>query len=295
MTIPLPRFLDASSPSMLILSVSLHGFLILAIVLASSLLPSRPKSIEDGVSHVKLVEPNEGAVVLEKVQRGPVKTGDLESAEPYTNSDVQNEVSDTQRDTLELKVANSHSTDVIPFQKRKKPLERVDALKPLPKKNQEVEAVKKKPDPQDFLEKRLASIRKEVESRKTDTSSSAPSRDPATSPALGNHGSKHGAQSTSEDSARWFDGVRTRINSNWSVFRDTIKLERFTIIGVKIAEDGRLVDASVDESSGDPVFDRSAIRAIFQASPFPPMPPEVSEKIRKAGGLALRFTPSGLQ
>jgi TonB family protein len=68
-----------------------------------------------------------------------------------------------------------------------------------------------------------------------------------------------------------------------------------TVIGVKIADNGRLMDASVDKSSGDQVFDRSAMRAVFQAAPFPPIPSELKEKISKAGGLALRFTPKGMQ
>jgi TonB family protein len=72
-------------------------------------------------------------------------------------------------------------------------------------------------------------------------------------------------------------------------------LERITIVGVRIADNGRLMDASVDESSGDQVFDRSAIRAVFQAAPFPPIPSELKEKISRAGGLALRFTSKGMQ
>ena len=72
-------------------------------------------------------------------------------------------------------------------------------------------------------------------------------------------------------------------------------MERVTIIGVKIADNGRLMDASVDESSGDQVFDRSAMRAVLQAAPFPPIPSELKEKISKAGGLAFRFTPKGVQ
>jgi TonB family protein len=51
----------------------------------------------------------------------------------------------------------------------------------------------------------------------------------------------------------------------------------------------------VNESSGDEVFDKSALRAVFQADPFPAVPTEVMGKIRKAGGLALRFTPKGMQ
>ena len=76
---------------------------------------------------------------------------------------------------------------------------------------------------------------------------------------------------------------------------DQTKLDKIAVIGVQIAEDGKLVDASIDSSSGDKLFDNSALRAIFHAAPFPPIPQEVTDKIRQSGGLALRFTPGGMQ
>jgi len=64
---------------------------------------------------------------------------------------------------------------------------------------------------------------------------------------------------------------------------------------VKLSDYGKLLDATVDESSGYLVFDRSAMRAVFQASPFPAVTPAIREKIQSAGGLALRFTAGGMQ
>jgi colicin import membrane protein len=89
--------------------------------------------------------------------------------------------------------------------------------------------------------------------------------------------------------------VRSRVNLHWSVFAEDQPVRRVTIIAVKIADDGELIDARVDESSGNQTFDLSAMRAVRQAAPFPSVPRMLREEIRKRGGLALRFTPGGMQ
>lgn len=294
MTISIPRSLDAASPLMLMFSVSIHGLFFVALILASFLLPSPIKPIENGIRNVKLVEPNAVALSLEKVQRGPVKTRDVEAESVVEESSAPEEVYEAKKEVAELKVIHSNPADTIRVNRRTRSLQKVEQPKPLPQKNPDAEATKKKTDVQDFLEKRLASIRKEVETRKTDASSSSSAKRSNNSEVSERNGSKSGAV-PSDDLVQWLDVVRNRINSHWSVFGDARKLERFTVIGVRIDDDGRLVDTSVDESSGDPIFDRSAVRAVIQASPFPPIPVEVREKIRKAGGLALRFTPGGIQ
>ncbi|MGC8604942.1 MAG: TonB family protein [Desulfomonilaceae bacterium] len=108
-------------------------------------------------------------------------------------------------------------------------------------------------------------------------------------------GAGSGSQ-TSAEIARWFEAVRNRINSHWSVLGEESKAPaKATIISVQLSDDGRLLEASIDSGSGDGFFDSSAMRAIYQSAPFPPMSPEISAKIRAEGGLALRFTPGGLQ
>ncbi len=104
-----------------------------------------------------------------------------------------------------------------------------------------------------------------------------------------------GGALTDQELLRWLDMVKSRINSNWSVLADNRAVSRVTIIGVKLGHDGRVSDVAIDESSGDEAFDRSAIRAVLQATPLPPLTPETREKVLRAGGLALRFTPRGLQ
>jgi len=195
------------------------------------------------------------------------------------------------RETVKPVSLNAPAKEVIPLRKRKKPPRRVLAAKPEKRKK----PPEKRKDPQSFVEKRLAAIRSDLEARKKDHDSPQTSQAPQDRISRPSNGPGLPGAGVDEDLVRWFDGVRHRINSNWSVFGEPTNSARVTVVGVRIADDGALIDASVEESSGDPVMDRSAMRAVFLAAPFPPVPPSVKERIRKAGGLALRFTPGGMR
>jgi colicin import membrane protein len=145
------------------------------------------------------------------------------------------------------------------------------------------EKPKKKEDSEALLQSRMEALRREVENRKTDSAQ----------PKAQAQG-RGGSGESDEKINRWFRDVKQRINAKWSLPADLPGGHR-TIIGVQITESGAIATAGVDESSGDPVFDRSAMRAVVQAAPFPPAPMELRERIREAGGLAFRFTPKGLQ
>ena len=64
-----------------------------------------------------------------------------------------------------------------------------------------------------------------------------------------------------------------------------------TIIAIRIARDGRIVDIQIEKTSGNLELDNSALRAITKANPFPPMPPDFEKDIFEVG---VRFSPSGL-
>lgn len=89
--------------------------------------------------------------------------------------------------------------------------------------------------------------------------------------------------------------VKAKINSRWTLPSAGGSIAGETIVGVKLGDDGDILDTTVEESSGDLFFDRSAIRAVINATPFPPPSIEVKDRIRGAGGLALRFTAKGMQ
>jgi protein TonB len=57
-----------------------------------------------------------------------------------------------------------------------------------------------------------------------------------------------------------------------------------------ILRDGRVADARIDESSGVPSLDRSALRAVTDASPLPPLPASWSEN-RMSAGFVFRLYP----
>ncbi len=282
----------SASPWGLLLSVSLHGLVFLAVISLSFSISKVSKPAEETIGHVKLVAPKAYSPVVEQIQQRPSEAPNALPA-VLTQPDPLENVSEKPRATVEARAVASQNRDVIAVKKRKRPLRRVEAANEPDKKKPHPETAKKKEDPQSFLEKRLAAIRQDVENKKTDTAPQRPS-EASGSQTAGRPEGKQGGPS-GEQSAQWFEGVKTLINSHWSILGDDRPLERVTIIGVRIADNGRLMDASVDESSGDRVFDRSAMRAVVQAAPFPPIPFELKEKISQAGGLAFRFTPKGVQ
>jgi len=58
----------------------------------------------------------------------------------------------------------------------------------------------------------------------------------------------------------------------------------------EILRDGRVVDVRIDQSSGVPMLDRSALRAVHDASPLPPLPPNWREN-RLSAGFVFRLYP----
>jgi TonB family protein len=265
----------------LLLSLLLHGFFFLAVIGMSFSISRVSKPPEESISRVKLVDARSKPPVVEHIEQDPVEAPSVLPTETQTLAQPSEKVPERSRPTVETRKVASQNRDVITVKKRKRPLRRVETANEPAAKKPQAETAKNKEDSRSFLEKRLAAIRQEVESKKTD--------------AIPPQSTKRGASSADEELVRWFNGVRTLINSHWSIIGDDRQLERITIVGVRIADNGRLMDASVDESSGDQVFDRSAIRAVFQAAPFPPIPSELKEKISRAGGLALRFTSKGMQ
>ena len=72
--------------------------------------------------------------------------------------------------------------------------------------------------------------------------------------------------------------------------KDEPRLEVRVVI--KIMENGDLEDIWIETKSGNNFLDKSAIRAIKKAAPFPPLPRELQLKFYVIG---LRFSPKGLK
>jgi colicin import membrane protein len=251
------------------------------------------KPADAGVTRVKLVELKSGPPEIEKVQSDTASPGPVLQEKEPAQAEVKPNDEPIARETVKPLAPALAAREVIPLKKRNRTLQRVELPKPRTSKQAEDKDAEKKPETR--IEQRLAAIRQNVESRRKDSQSHSAADAPQHSQT--STGSVRGQRGEPGELEliRWLDQVRSQVNSHWSLLRDGQHQPTVTVIGVRISDEGHLIEASVEESSGDQVLDRSAMRAVHQAAPFPPIPPVVKEKIRTEGGLALRFTPGGIQ
>jgi colicin import membrane protein len=88
----------------------------------------------------------------------------------------------------------------------------------------------------------------------------------------------------------------TMIQKNWVFNENLAQLDKDDIsinvvVMIKILENGDLGDIWIETKSGNNFLDKSAIRAIKKAAPFPPLPKEFQRRSYEVG---LRFSPKGL-
>ena len=272
-----------ASNSMMLVSIGLHLIALIAIIIMSYSFSSPAKVVGPVVSNVKLVESGASQVQLAKPEVSMSEPAIIpltrEFAEPATaHAPVQERLTSS---FSEAKPAPS-----LQLQKRKKPPQKIQETKTVPTKK----AAPKEPDNSKYLESRLSEIRSKMRDKPNETRSA---ENVETRPARSS--GRVGASAADMELVRWFELVKNKVNTHWSLLGDQTRLDKITVVGVQITEDGKLIDASIDSSSGDKLFDNSALRAVFHAAPFPPIPNEVNEKIKQSGGLALRFTPGGMQ
>ncbi len=77
--------------------------------------------------------------------------------------------------------------------------------------------------------------------------------------------------------------VRKEIWQQW-VYPDTGQKDLETIISIRIMKDGTISMQKIEKSSGNPLFDKSSIRALTKANPLSPPPYEME--------ISIRFSPS---
>lgn len=282
-----------TSPHMLAISAGLHLIAIALLIISAKNFVVAPMISDHEVTNVRLVESR--PITSSAMQQLPNQSLDMSPQVPSIEPAQLAKQSPREIEQLKTVLAKvDPSGPVIQMKKRKQGTEKIEIRKQpretkskvdKPKKEQE-----KKLNSNEFLEKRLAAIKKDMALRNSEKSKNM-GRSGLDTPAGAGSGSQ-----TNAEIARWFEAVRNRINSHWSVLGEESKAPaKATIISVQLSDDGRLLEASIDSGSGDTFFDSSAMRAIYQSAPFPPMSPEISAKIRAEGGLALRFTPGGLQ
>jgi TonB family protein len=80
--------------------------------------------------------------------------------------------------------------------------------------------------------------------------------------------------------------VQRAVSERWQI--ETRDGNRVQIV-LEIGREGEIRGLAVEKSSGDPLYDEAALRAITEATPFPPFPDDFKEFLR----VHLEFTSSG--
>jgi TonB family protein len=79
--------------------------------------------------------------------------------------------------------------------------------------------------------------------------------------------------------------IQSKIGERWSPPRAAAAGGERTVILFEIQRDGQVTrEPMLERSSGNALYDQSALRAVMEASPFPPLPPEF-----KASSLRVHF------
>ena len=77
----------------------------------------------------------------------------------------------------------------------------------------------------------------------------------------------------------YYSKITKEIWQQW-VFPNTGKKDLEAIISIKILKDGTAIVQKIEKSSGNTLFDRSALKALAKASPLPPPPYEMEIGVR---------------
>jgi colicin import membrane protein len=91
------------------------------------------------------------------------------------------------------------------------------------------------------------------------------------------------SHSLSEGKGTMFDAYYSKIHDEiWQqwVYPDTGKKDLEAIISIRILKDGTTIVQRIEKSSGNSLFDRSAIKAITKANPLPQPPYEMEIGVR---------------
>ncbi len=89
----------------------------------------------------------------------------------------------------------------------------------------------------------------------------------------------HGTKTQADSGEDYISMVVNKIQQHW-IFPETGDKDLLAVISIRIARDGRITVDKIEKSSGNPLFDRSALRAINSASPLPPPPEEIEIGVR---------------
>jgi len=75
--------------------------------------------------------------------------------------------------------------------------------------------------------------------------------------------------------------VQQKVTQNWEVLQGSVAPGIFTRVMVRLAPDGAVLDVVVEQTSGNAILDRSAVAAVYRASPLPVPSGEAFERFRE--------------
>ncbi|MBI4710786.1 MAG: cell envelope integrity protein TolA [Nitrospirae bacterium] len=81
------------------------------------------------------------------------------------------------------------------------------------------------------------------------------------------------------DADSYYGLITRRIWQQW-IYPDIKTSGLETMVSIKISGDGKIISQKIEKSSGNALFDRSALNAVSKASPLPPPPVEMEIGIR---------------
>lgn len=154
-----------------------------------------------------------------------------------------------------------------------------------------IDELKKKMEENRLSKERVARLKEELSSRAAQPAVEAarPKTPQAANPATGGGAPR---ASLEEKYSAYYGLLRDKVQENW-IYPQGLKDNRISIIvSMKIARNGKLLDANVEKSSGNKAFDDSLLKAIRKAAPFPALPADLEGSFLETG---LRFCPGCMQ
>lgn len=240
---------------------------------------SAPKAVAVKKPEPKPIKP---PVVQKSVHKQPVANKKAVSLKP--DKPQKKTAKSAPKPVAKKPVHKPVKEPVKSVQTKKKPA-KAPALSEEEKIKRRIAALKqrvKEKKEQEFLEERLKQLSQKVKEKDTKKSSAAGA-------AVSGTGI---AKTINQVVQEYGKMVSSQIWRRWKLPTPLIDKKGLeAVIEIKIATDGTILSHRFEKTSGDMLFDQSAMRAVKEASPVQPLPPEL-----RPGPLVMgiRFRPEGM-
>jgi colicin import membrane protein len=250
----------------ILLSALFHMVLFLALLFVSS--AGRARVVYKPQYQVRLVRPQEVSSLARPAKKTVKK--------PKPAPPVAKPKPEAKKVVLPKKKEEPPKKKAQEAPAEKKPPKKKVEKKPEPKPDPVEEP--KGPSPEEVLEDALARIQKRAGSREK---IAAKGQEKASS-------AWEQKQEEIEFSA-YYDQVERAVRENWipPQHMDFEVETAMTVVSLTLLPDGRVLKSTIEETSGDPKFDQSVMRAILKSTPFPP--PPIGGLTQQRFDLGLRF------